>query len=125
ERPLTLPNDLCALLKDFKERHKGKLFVTGTAGNKPNTHLLRTLKRLVKAADLHCKVCAPCLERGECEGWFLHKFRATFATTLLRNGVDIRTVQMLMGHSDLASTMRYLRPAEGAELRSKMDAIAW
>src|SRR6185437_10010351 len=28
ERPLTLPNDLCALLKDFKERHKGKLFVT-------------------------------------------------------------------------------------------------
>ena len=52
----------------------------------------------------------------ECELWFLHKFRSTYATTLLRNGVDIRTVQKLMGHSDLGSTMRYLRPEEDAHI---------
>jgi site-specific recombinase XerD len=37
-----------------------------------------------------------------------HKFRATFATTMLSRGVDVRTVQELMGHTDLATTMRYL-----------------
>jgi integrase len=34
-------------------------------------------------------------------------------------------VQKLMGHSDLESTMRYLRPAEDAELQSKVNAMAW
>lgn len=37
-----------------------------------------------------------------------HKFRATFATTLLTRGVDIRTVQELLGHADIKSTMKYL-----------------
>ena len=45
----------------------------------------------------------------------LHKFRATFATHALQGGVDLRTVQSWMGHTDLASTMRYLRPARGEE----------
>lgn len=36
-----------------------------------------------------------------------HKFRATFATTLLSRGVDIRTVQDLLGHRDVKTTMRY------------------
>jgi site-specific recombinase XerD len=53
----------------------------------------------------------------------LHSFRRTYATTLLRKGVDIRTVQMLLGHSDIESTMRYLTPATGDEVRSKIDAI--
>jgi site-specific recombinase XerD len=30
-------------------------------------------------------------------------------TTLLRNGIDLRTVQSYAGCKDLASTMRYLR----------------
>ncbi len=34
--------------------------------------------------------------------------RRTFATHLIRNGVHIRTVQELMGHSDLETTAKYL-----------------
>lgn len=38
-----------------------------------------------------------------------HDLRHTYATTLLESGVDIRTIQELLGHADLNSTMIYLR----------------
>jgi site-specific recombinase XerD len=39
---------------------------------------------------------------------FPHRWRHTYATSLLRRGVDIHLVQRLMGHSNIATTTRYL-----------------
>lgn len=44
-------------------------------------------------------------------------------TTWLRGGLDLRTVMSLAGHKDIESTMRYLRPLEGAALREKIEAM--
>src|SRR5258707_593155 len=54
----------------------------------------------------------PCViahAKPHCTNFFLHKFRHTFATEHLRDGVDICTLQRWMGHRDIQSTMAYLR----------------
>ena len=98
--------------------------MVGTKKDKPNRKLLRTLKRTVYAAGLNCKTCDGCKsDLHECSHWWLHRFRSTYITKLLRGGVDLRTVMSLSGHSDLASVMRYLRPAEGHSLMAKVNAV--
>lgn len=52
-----------------------------------------------------------------------HVLRHTFATEMLRGGTDIRTVQSLLGHAKLETTMIYMHAlsAEGAAVTSPLD----
>ena len=51
-------------------------------------------------------------QRAGIEGAHPHKFRHTFATMSLRNGVDIYRLKELMGHSDLKVMLTYLEIVE-------------
>jgi integron integrase len=76
----------------------------------------QTLQRAVKAAVARAAIGKP----AGC-----HTFRHCFATHLLENGYDIRTVQELLGHTDVRTTMIYTHVLNrgGRLVRSPLDAL--
>ena len=58
-------------------------------------------------------------KHAEFDGLSPHILRHTFATMALRRGIDLKTLQALLGHESLETTSRYLHP----EIRDLKDAI--
>jgi site-specific recombinase XerD len=56
------------------------------------------------------------------KGLGAHTFRRTGATHALRNGADLKTIQLLLGHTDIATTAKYLFPSD-EDLKNSYDKI--
>jgi integrase/recombinase XerD len=112
EREIPIPTKLAKSLKAWKAKaSKGCALVFPTSGCRPKLDFLDCLKAVVKRTRL------------DPDNFWLHKFRATFATKCLWAGVDLRTVQQWLGHTDMESTMRYLKPSRTQKTRDKVNEI--
>jgi integrase/recombinase XerD len=112
EREIPIPTKLVKSLKAWKAKcDKTCNLVFPTSGCNPKLDFLDGLKAVAERAKL------------DKESFWLHKFRATFATWSLWAGVDLRTVQQWLGHSDMESTMRYLKPSRSQHVRDKVNEI--
>jgi integrase/recombinase XerD len=112
EREIPIPARLGKELKTLRARSdKTCSLVFPTSGCNPKQNFLDDLKACAERAKL------------KKEDFWLHKFRATFATWSLWAGVDLRTVQQWLGHSDMESTMRYLKPSRSQQVREKVNEI--
>jgi integrase/recombinase XerD len=112
EREIPIPTRLVKNLKAWKAKaNKNCNLLFPTSGCNPKLNFLDSLKAVAERAEL------------DSENFWLHKFRATFATRCLWAGVDLRTVQQWLGHSDMESTMRYLKPSRSQHVREKVNEI--
>lgn len=74
------------------------------------THVQKALKRAVKKAQI-CK-------RATC-----HTFRHSFASHLLQANYDIRTIQELLGHSDVRTTMIYTHTVKSLTIKEAKSPL--
>jgi len=53
-----------------------------------------------------------------------HRFRDTFSVTLLQNGADLRTVQLLLGHTSIKTTEKHYAPFVASMQKILDDAVS-
>jgi len=93
ERFIPMSNEVHKALKTERRLSRGNyVFVNGN-GNQWNNNLPRTVKKIFKKAGI--------IDAS------IHTLRHTFASHLAMQGVDIPSIQKLMGHASISVTMRY------------------
>ena len=114
EREIPMNQGTCDLLKSLKQKNdkglKSNFIFPHADGGKIKEKLRRQLIRIAQKAKID----------GLTK---LHSLRHTYASHLVMSGVDLPTVQKLMGHSDIQTTMIYshLAPDHLADAVEKLE----
>ncbi len=103
------PNHICPLLyyrarkavADYLSQRQDMseaLFVNVAKNKEPDRLTPRSVERLVKSYAIKAGISRKVTP---------HILRHSFATDLLQNGADIRSVQLMLGHANVATTQVY------------------
>jgi site-specific recombinase XerD len=87
-------------LRSYWRRYRPPLWLFPRKGKNAQKHLSQSTARRIFHRARH--------QAGIRKGGSMHVLRHSFATHLLEAGVDIRTIQILLGHSSIRSTAWYL-----------------
>lgn len=104
DRLVAVDENVIRAIKEYlqsEKRNDGYLFISQKGTRITTTHIERLVKYYAIKAGIKKKVTP-------------HTIRHTFATTLLRNGADIRFIQQILGHSSIATTQIYTHVDEDA-----------
>lgn len=103
ERIVPITDYVCKLLKEYIEIYReellthgdlGYLFVTNHGKVMTRDNFYHILQNIIQHTSV-TKHCSP------------HTLRHTFATHLLEHGADLRSIQEMLGHSDISTTTIY------------------
>lgn len=131
EREVPIPAEVAAVLEELPHR-RGAVISATKMTNAKRGHLAAGKRdtgmpllpatvagmvgRLVREAGL---------KRGQYDGRSAHALRHTCASDVLDNCDDLRVVQQLLGHQNLATTAIYLRRADIGKIREAMEGRAY
>ena len=115
DRYVMLSPRLLDILRDYwKRTHPGEWLFPGDRPGEPITRF--AVEHACREARERSGITRPVTP---------HSLRHAFAVHLLESGTDLRTIQLLLGHNNLATTSRYLRIATSkvCATASPLDAL--
>ena len=114
ERYIILSDNLISHLTDYLKNKKDASNYIFSVNNRPIT--IRQAQKVVKDAAK---------KAGIKKRVFCHALRSSFATHLLEAGTDIRVIQELLGHSNLATTQIYTKVStqQLKKVKSPLDTL--
>jgi integrase/recombinase XerD len=80
--------------------------------------------KLTSAIHVASRTIEHVFVRAGIEGGHPHRFRDTFSVELLKNGTDIRTVQLLLGHTSIKTTEKHYAPYVASMQRALDEAVS-
>ena len=107
KRRIPIPKSIQEELKRWPHESDTYVFPSTKVPNKPIGSIKRSFATLLKDAEIE-------------QFWF-HDLRHTTASWMLRKGADVRTVQEILGHANITTTMRYLTSLAD----QKQKAVEW
>ena len=107
DRPIFISNKAADWIKEYLDQRKDNSIALFIRYNKDKSNQLSTNVNRLTARSVQRLVSKYALLAGITKHVSPHTLRHSFATDLIMNGADIRSVQSMLGHSNIATTQIY------------------